>query len=67
MVCRTLWNTSSDESFHFDVLSEIDFMYLTKESGNKDAECIFCNAKVFEDDREEVWIKCFSLFMWTHS
>ena len=32
MACRVLRNTTSDESFHFYVLSEIDFMYSTKES-----------------------------------
>ena len=39
MACQTLWNTNRDESFHSDV-SEIDLMYSTKESENKDAECI---------------------------
>ena len=32
MACRALWNTTSDESLHSDVLSEIDFMYSIKES-----------------------------------
>ena len=42
MVFRALWNATNDESFHSNVLCEIDFMYSTKESENKDAECIFC-------------------------
>ena len=53
MVCRALW-TASDESFHSDALSEIDFMYSIKESKNEDAECIFCNGKFFKDEREEI-------------
>ena len=40
MACRALWITTCDESFHFDVLSEIDFIYSTKKSENKDAEYI---------------------------
>ena len=35
MECRALLNITSDESFHSDVLSEIDFMYSTKESEKK--------------------------------
>ena len=62
MACQALWNTTSDGSFHSDVLSQIDFMYSTKESENKDAECIFCNGKFSKDEQEEIWIKCFS---WT--
>ena len=54
MACQALWNTTSDGSFHSDVLSQIDFMYSTKESENKDAECIFCNGKFSEDEREEI-------------
>ena len=38
-------NTTSDESFHYDVLPEIDFMYSTSESENEAAACIFCNEK----------------------
>ena len=57
-----LWNTTSDESFLSDVLSEIDFVYSTKESENKDAKCIFCNGKFSEYEQGEIWIKCFS---WT--
>ena len=34
---------TSGESFHYDVLSEIDFMYSTEELENKDTEYIFCN------------------------
>ena len=62
MTCRTLWNTTRDESFHSYVLSEIDFMYSTKELENKDAECFFYNGKFSEDEQGEMWIKCFS---WT--
>ena len=47
-------------------LSEIDFMYSTKESENKDTECIFCYGKFPEDEREEVWIKCFSYSLWVY-
>ena len=39
MTCRALWNTTSDESFHSDALSETDFIHSTKESEKKDAEC----------------------------
>ena len=66
MACRALWNTTSEESFHSDALSKIDFMYSTKEPENKDAKCIFCNEKFFEDEREEIWIKCFSCSLWAH-
>ena len=45
MACQALWNTISDESFHSDVLSEIDFIYSTNESESKAAESIFCNGK----------------------
>ena len=41
MACQALWNTTCDESFHSDVLYEINFIYSNKESENKDAECIF--------------------------
>ena len=44
------------------VLSEMDFIHSTKESGNKDAEYIFYNGKFSEDEQGEIWIKCFS---WT--
>ena len=44
------------------VLSEIDFMYSTKESKNKGAKRIFCNGKFSEDEQGEIWIKC---FIWT--
>ena len=49
-------------TFHCDVLFEIDFEYSTKESENKDSECIFRNGKFYEDEQREIWIKCFS---WT--
>ena len=65
MACQALWNTISDESFHSDVLSEIDFIYSTKELENKDTECICCNGKFFEDEREEIWIY-FSYSQWGH-
>ena len=51
---RELWITTRDESFHSDVFSEINFMYWTKESGNNDAECIFCNGKFSEDERGKI-------------
>ena len=44
------------------VSSEIDLKYTIKESENKDAECIFCNEKLLEDEQGEIWIKC---FRWT--
>ena len=70
MACRELWNNISDESFHSDVLSEIYFMYSTKESENKDAECILCNVtenvKFSEDERGEIWIKGFSCSLCAH-
>ena len=53
MACRALWNATSDESFHSDVLSQINFVYSTKESENKDAVCIFCNGKFSEDEEEK--------------
>ena len=43
MACDSLMNTTSDESLHSDALPEIDFVYSTKESENKDAEYILCN------------------------
>ena len=54
MTCRALWNTTSDESFPSDVLSDIDSIYSTKESENKNAECIFCYRKFSEDVRGEI-------------
>ena len=44
------------------VLSEIDFMYSTEESENKDIEWIFYNGKFSEDEQRKIWTKCFS---WT--
>ena len=64
MACRALWNAVSDESFHSDLLSETDFMHSIKESENKDVKCIFCDEKFFEDERREIWIKCFSCSLW---
>ena len=55
-----------NRSILIDVLSETDFMYSTKEPENKDAECIFCNGKFSEDEREENWVKCFSCSLWVH-
>ena len=49
-MCGALWNTISDQLSRSDVLYEIDFMYSTKESENKDAECIFCNGKFSENE-----------------
>ena len=66
MARRALWNTTSDESFHPHVLSEIDLMYSTKKSENKDPEYIFCNGKFSEDERGEIWIKCFRCSLWAH-
>ena len=60
MECRVLRNTTSDESYHADALSETDFLNSTKESKNKDAECMFCNGKFSEDEQGEIWIKSFS-------
>ena len=60
MACRALQITSSDESFHSDELSEIDFMYSTKESENKDTGYIFCNGKSSTNGRGVSWTKCFS-------
>ena len=47
-MCRAIWNTISDESFHSSVLPEIDFKYLTIELENKEAEYNFCNMKFTE-------------------
>ena len=66
MASRSLWNSTSDESFHSDVVPEIDFMYSIKESENKDAGCIFCSGKFSEDERGEIWIKSFSCSLWAH-
>ena len=38
------------------ILSEIDFKYSTKESENKESECIFCNGTFYEDEQREIWI-----------
>ena len=65
IACRSLWNITSGESFHSDVLSEIHCICSTQELGNKDIECIFCNRKFSKDERGEIWIKCFSCFLWT--
>ena len=66
MACRALWNATSDESFHSDALSEIDFTYSTKQSENKHAECIFCNGKFSEDDRGKICFKCLIFPLWAH-
>ena len=63
---RALWNATRDESFYSDVLSETDFTYSQKESENEGAECTFCKGKFSEDEREEIWIKCFSCSLWAH-
>ena len=49
-----LWNATSDESFHSDELSKIDSIYSSKESENKDDECIFCNGTFSEEERGEM-------------
>ena len=36
------------------IISEIDFIYSTKESKNKDAVYIFCNGKFSEDEQGEI-------------
>ena len=61
MACRA---STSEESFDSDVLSETDFMYSTKESENKDADCIFSNGKFSDDEQREIWIKCFNCSLW---
>ena len=66
MACRALWYTTSDESFHSNMLSEIDFINSIKESENKNAEYIFCNGKFSKDEGGEIWIKCFSCSVWEH-
>ena len=66
MACLALWNITSGESFRSNVLSEIDFMYSTKESENKESECIFFKGKFFEDDLGEIWIECFQCFLWAY-
>ena len=53
MASQAIWNTNSDESFHSDVLSEIDFMYSTKESVNKYAKCIFYKENSPRMDKEK--------------
>ena len=42
------------------ILSEIDVMYSTKQSENKDAEFIFWNGKFSEDEEGEISIMSFS-------
>ena len=66
MACQALRNITCDESFHSDVLSEIEFMYSINKSENKDAKCIFGDGKFSEDERGEIWIKCFSCSLWGH-
>ena len=66
MARRALWNPENVESFHFDVLSEIDLIHSTKESENKDAKYIFCNGKVFKVERREIFIMCFRCSLWVH-
>ena len=66
MTCRELSKITSDESLHSDILSEIDFLYSTKESKNESAECMFSNGKFSEDDQGEIWIKCFSSSLSAH-
>ena len=56
-----IWNIITDELFHSDVLFEIDFMHSTKESENKEVECIFYNGKFSKDERGELRIKGCSL------
>ena len=51
MTGRALGNIISNESFYSGVLSGIHFIYSTKESENKETECIFCNVKFSEDER----------------
>ena len=53
MTYRALWNTTNDEPFHSDILSEIDFMHSTKESKNNDDECILCSGKFSKDEQEK--------------
>ena len=66
MICRALWSTISDKSFHSDVESKIDFMCSTKESEKKDAECIFYNENFSEDERGKHLNKCFTCSLWVH-
>ena len=54
MACRTLRNTTSDESFHSGALFDTDFMYSTKKPDDKEVECIFYNDKFSEDERGEI-------------
>ena len=56
----------SDKSFHSDLSAEIDFMDSTEESENEDTECIFCNGKLSQDKRGEIWIKYFSCSLFAH-
>ena len=64
MACRVFWNSTREESFHSRALSESDFMYLTKKLDNEDVGCVFCNGKFSEDERGEIWFKCFSCSQW---
>ncbi|XP_023214317.1 PHD finger protein ALFIN-LIKE 8-like [Centruroides sculpturatus] len=59
-------SVSSDESFHSDVSSVMDFVPSTKEPENEDAECIFCNGKFCEDERVKIWVQCFICSLWAH-
>ena len=66
MARPALWNTTNEESFHSNVLSENHFKYSTEKSESKDAECSFCKGKLSEDERGGIWIKCFSCSLWAH-
>ena len=66
MTCRALYNNASDESFHSDVLTEIDLMYSNKNSENKELNVSSVMGKLSEDERGENWIKCFSCPLWAH-
>ena len=41
-------------------------MHSIAESENKDAESIFYSREFFENERGEIWIKCFSCSLWAH-
>lgn len=59
-------SNDSNDSFHSDVSSVMDFIPNTTEPDDKDAECIFCNGKYSNDQRGEVWIRCVSCSLWAH-
>ena len=64
MTYRALRHTASDESYHSYVLFEIDFIYSSKESANKEAECIFCNENSPKMNEEKFGLSVSTVLCW---